>query len=101
MDQFLRRAESKTAFRRILCIWLRSLGLTSARIGHAIGWKPGTVRSVQSVYTRKGEAAFARLERGGRRRAYLSLTEETEVLRPFIRYAMRTHHPLNIGGLKH
>ena len=81
----LQRAKSKAEFQRIQCLWLRAaLGLSSEQVATAIGWRPTSVRRVQSLYLRQGEVVFEGVGRGGRRRQNLTVEQERQLLEPFV-----------------
>ena len=89
----MKRAESKSAFQRIQCVWLRApLGLSVTEIAPAVGWSPNTVRGLHSRFLRHGEVAFASVGRGGRRHQNATVEEERELLRGFFAQA-------EIGGV--
>ena len=78
----LQRAKSKAEFQRIQCVWLRAaLGLSSAQV--AIGWRPTSVRRVQSLYLRQAEVVLLGVGRGGRRQN-LTGEQERQWLEPFV-----------------
>jgi hypothetical protein len=90
LGQRLRTARTADELRRTLCIWLRlMLQLKPDEIALAIGWTTGSVRQLHSRFLRSGEQALATRapRRGGRRQALLSLEEEAELVRVFVKYA--------------
>ncbi len=96
----LQAAPGKLEYQRIQCVWMGgALGLTSKQISIAIGWNAGSVRRIQALYRRLGTDAFDSAERGGRRRQNMSLQQEADLLKPFLRYT-RVGFPLNIQGVK-
>lgn len=80
----LQKAKTKAEYQRVQCVWLRAaLGLSSAQVAQAIGWRPTSVRRLQSRYLREGERALQGVGRGGRRHQNLTLEEERDWLAPF------------------
>lgn len=80
----LKKAKTKGEYQRVQCLWLRaSLGLSSEQVAQAIGWRPTSVRRLQSRYLREGERALEGVGRGGRRRQNLTLDEERALLAQF------------------
>ncbi len=81
----LQRAKSKAEFQRIQCLWLRAaLGLSSEQVATAVGWRPTSVRRVQSLYLRQGGVVFEGVGRGGRRRQNLTGEQERQLREPFV-----------------
>jgi hypothetical protein len=88
LAELLGKAENKTDFQRIQCVWLRAeLGLSSAQVALALGWRPATVRKIWSHYLARGENTLWTKARGGRRRANFSLEEESLFLKGFFQAA--------------
>jgi len=88
LEALLKKAKTKADFQRIQCVWLRILfGFTSELVAQAVGWRPGTVKKIWSDYFSRKEKALLGKGRGGRRRANLSLEEETRLLGGFFRKA--------------
>jgi transposase len=84
----LLRTTSKADFQRVQVVWLRAtLSLPSDKVALAVGWSPATVRKIWSQYFSQGEKALLGVGRGGRRRANLSLAEETSLLDRFFNEA--------------
>lgn len=80
----LKKAKTKAAFQRVQCLWLRAaLGLSSEQVAEAIGWRPTSVRRLQSHYLRAGERALEGAGRGGRHRQNLTLEQERALLAQF------------------
>lgn len=81
----LKRARTKGEFQRIQCLWLRAaLGWNANQVAAAVGWRPTSVRRVQSRYLREGEAILQSPGRGGRRHENLSREEEQRLLDEFV-----------------
>jgi transposase len=81
----LKEARSKAEFQRVQCLWLRvALGLDANQVAQALGWRPTSVRRLQSQYWRQGEALWQRRGRGGRRHQNLTLGEEARLLAGFL-----------------
>ena len=80
----LKKAKTKAAYQRVQCLWLRAaLGLSSEQVAQAIGWRPTSVRRLQSRYLREGERTLQGVGRGGRRHQNLTLEEERDLLTQF------------------
>ncbi len=80
----LKKAQTKAAYQRVQCLWLRAaLGLSSDQVAAAIGWRPTSVRRLQSRYLHEGERALEGTGRGGRRRQNLTLEQERGLLSQF------------------
>ncbi|HEY6271347.1 MAG TPA: helix-turn-helix domain-containing protein [Terriglobales bacterium] len=78
----LKGARTIWQYQKALCVWLRAaLGLNSKQVAKALGWTPASVRRVQALYLRQGDAAIKGPGRGGRRREILSIKQERELLR--------------------
>ena len=59
LETALKKAKTKAAYQRVQCLWLRAaLGLSSEQVAQAIGWRPTSVRRLQSRYLREGERAL-------------------------------------------
>ena len=77
----MKKARTKGEYQRVQCLWLRArLGMNANQVAVALCWTQPAVRKVQADYLRRGEAAFRRQGRGGRRHAYLEPSEETALL---------------------
>ena len=88
LKELLTKTKSKADFQRVQVVWLRAvLGLSSGQTALAVGWSQGTVKKVWSLYFSHGEQALLGKGRGGRRRANLSLEEETRLLAGFFHTA--------------
>lgn len=84
LKKAMKQTKTKADFQRVQCVWLRAqLGLSSSQVAHAVGWSPGTVRRLWSVYFSQGEQALLGQGRGGRRHAHLSVAEEQRLLARF------------------
>ncbi len=85
LKELLEKTETKADFKRVLSVWLRaSLGLSSEQVALGINLSPATVRKNWSQYFTQGEKALLGEGRGGRRRANLSLEEESALLADFL-----------------
>ena len=88
--QALLNSQSKRELQKVMCVWLKLLlGLTSEQIALSIGWTSNHVRKIQSRYSREGIQCFQEKARGGRKREYLSLARERQILDKFARRAKR------------
>src|SRR5208337_4412101 len=86
----LNRADSKSEFQRIQCLWLRaSLHLSSTQVAVAIGWHPNSVKKLQAQYFLEGESSLEVSKSGGRYRENMSFEEEKAFLAPFFEKAKR------------
>jgi transposase len=84
----LPQMKTKAAYQRFQCVWLRAtLGLSALQIAQALGWKPQSVRQLQSDYAREGEAVLWGKPTGGRRHAHFTAEEERALLAPFLEQA--------------
>ena len=81
----LKQARRKGEFQRVQCLWLRAaLGLNANQVATAVGWRPTSVRRLQSRYLREGNAVLKGRGRGGRRHENLPWEEEQRVLEGFL-----------------
>ena len=84
LNKLLKKTKTKAGFQRVQCIWLRAaFSMSSDQIALAVGLSPATVKKLWSQYFFDGEGALISRERGGRRRANLSLEEEKKLLGQF------------------
>jgi transposase len=84
----LPQRKTKAADQRFQGVWLRAtLGLSALPIAQALGWKPQSVRQLQSDYAREGEAVLWGKPTGGRRPAHFTAEEERALLAPFLEQA--------------
>ena len=82
LEVAMRKARTKGEYQCTQCLWLRAkLGMNANQVALALCWTPSAVRKVQADYLRRGEAAFRRLGRGGRRHSYLEPSEEQALLK--------------------
>lgn len=80
----LKQSEDKATYQRVQCLWLRAaLGLSAPQVAQALGWSLSAVHHVQARYLRQGPAALRSPGRGGRAHAYLSASEEQQLLARF------------------
>jgi transposase len=85
LKSLLKQAKTKSEFQRIQAVYFRvATDMTPEDIADALGWHPGTVRNIHSLYLRKGEGAFRSTVRGGRHRENLTKEEEDLLLAPFL-----------------
>jgi transposase len=86
----LLKSQTKLELQKILCVWMKlSLELNAKQIALSIGWTAGRVRKMQSRFSRDGIQGFYKKPRGGRKREYLSLDRERQILDKFARRAKR------------
>jgi transposase len=84
LTRLMREVTTKTDYRRVLCLWLRTaLGLPAAEIAVALGWRTSSVYDLQSRYLHEGSEALLGVGRGGRHRALLSIDQEQDLLASF------------------
>jgi hypothetical protein len=87
---YLKSADSVPFFKRVLCLWLRiTQGFTPDQIALSIGWRPASVRRIQSLFLRDGTSCLKGVGRGGRRRENLSREDEKAFLAPYAYRAKR------------
>lgn len=85
LKSLLKQAKTKSEFQRIQAVYLRvATDMVPEDIADALGWHPGTVRNIHSLYLRRGEDAFQLTVRGGRHRENLTKEEEDLLLAPFL-----------------
>ncbi len=88
LRELLGKVKTKADFRRVQCVWLRAaLDLSSSDTATAVGWRPGTVRVVQSQYFKQGPSVLVGQGRGGRRHENLSREQEKGLLATFLERA--------------
>jgi transposase len=94
LSEKLRAARSLDSYKRIQSVLLRvHLGCTSEQIAQLLGLSVSTVNIIHSRWIQEGYDSFEMLQRGGRRRQYLSPTQEKEFLEPFIQRVQEGHMP--------
>ena len=76
----LKKARTKGQYQRVLCVWLRALGVPSRQVARILDWNPVAVRQLQARYLHEGEAAFEGRGRGGRHHQNLTVGDEREFL---------------------
>ena len=90
LEQLLKKVKTKTQFQRVQCLWLRaSLGLSSQDVAIAIGWNASSVRHLQALFLKEGEAVLQASKRGGRYRANITTDEENSFLASFLEKSVR------------
>ena len=88
LTTLLAQAPSPAVSQRIQCVRLRAvLGLSAPQIAPVLDWQPQSVRRLQAAYLRQGEALLTGKPQGGRRPQNLTVTQEQEVLAPFLAQA--------------
>lgn len=89
MRSLLRQATNAWEVRRIQCILMRvALAMSSEDIAPLVCLHPGSVRRIWMQYLDEGDAALLGEERGkARGNAHLTLMQEWNMLRPFLRKA--------------
>ena len=84
LTRVLQQADTKTDYRRVLCLWLRAaLGLSAAEIALALDWRTSSVYNLHSRYLQEGAEVLFSAGRGGRHRAWLSFEQEQQLLASF------------------
>jgi transposase len=83
LEASLEERWARDAFLRFQCVWLRhQLDLTATEISQALLLSVSTVRRIHAEFVREGRSAIeGKGNRGGRRRGYLTLSEEVAFLR--------------------
>jgi transposase len=78
----LHGARTIDEYRRVLCIWLRAVGLSGAQVAAALDMTTDAVHRFQARYFVEGhEAVLGGPGRGGRRREVLPYREEQKLFR--------------------
>lgn len=84
----LKRANSHSEYQRIQCVLIRvTLGSSAAEIAQLLGWSRATVHVLHSRWAKEGDAIFELRGRGGRHHQHLSVTQEQDLLAPFVQRA--------------
>jgi transposase len=100
MFQWVQSAPDQAAYRCRMCIWLTHTGkLHAAKVAHILGVSKQAVWLWIRQYNELGPAGLERHGRGGRRWGLMTLTQETELLRPFFR-RLRLGHALKPDEVK-
>ena len=85
LKRLLKEAKHKGDYQRIQCVLLRAgLGLNASEVASLVGWSPGRIKQVWSLYFKAEAAALLGRGRGGRRRENLSLEQEKRLLQGFM-----------------
>ena len=94
LEAWVRQARSREEYQRRLAIWMTLTGPFPAhRVASLLVVSKQAVWLWVSQYNRQGPEGLQRRGRGGRRRAYLSLPQETALLRSLQRDARRGEVP--------
>jgi len=94
LEAWVRQARSREEYQRRLAIWMTLTGPFPAhRVASLLVVSKQAVWLWVSQYNRQGPEGLQRRGRGGRRRAYLSLPQETALLRSLQRDAQRGEAP--------
>jgi len=100
LSKLLKATKTKSEYQRILCVWLRSaMDMTPEEIGLAVGFKPATIRQIQSSFLRHGEKVFQGVGRGGRRHENLTREEEKTFLQEYFQKAEKGEI-VEVGSIK-
>lgn len=100
VEEALRESTTKSQFQRVLCVWLKLLfSLSSDEIALATGFRPSSVRNVQSRFKKLGIESFLHKSKGGRKRENISFHRETQILSKFARRARRGF-ALDVGQIQ-
>ena len=88
MFQWLQSAPDEPAYKRRLAIWLTYTGkLHANKVAKVLGVSTQAVWLWIRQYNDSGPSGLKRNGRGGRRWGFMTLQQEAELLRPFIRKA--------------
>ena len=91
---WVKSSPDEPAYKRRMAVWLTQKGrLHAHKVAEILGVSVQAVRLWIGQYNKKGPAGLKRRGRGGRRRAFLSLTQECEILGPFIQRAQNGDVP--------
>ncbi len=95
MLAWVKNAPDEAACKRRMAVWLTLEGRLYARkVAEILGVSVQAVRLWICQYNEGGPAALDRQGRGGRRWAFLTLSQERQVLRPFIDRARNGDVPM-------
>jgi transposase len=83
LRRLLDQVETKADYQRVLCLWLRALGLSATEIARTLGWRTSSVYHLHSRYLHEGITVLLGAGRGGRHHALLSPEQERRLLAPF------------------
>lgn len=84
LERLLKDSTSKSQMQRVQCVLLRARqGMNCNEVATMVGWHPGYVRQVWSLYLKEGIGGLVCQNRGGRRRSNLSLDEERTLVEGF------------------
>ncbi len=105
LEAWVREARSREEYQRRVAIWITLTGPFPAhRVASLLVVSKQAVWLWVSQYNRLGPDGLQRRGRGGRRRAYLSLTQEAALLKSLQRRAQRGEAPTSQasprGGLE-
>ena len=88
MFQWLQDAPDESSYKRRTAIWLTHTGkLHAKKVAETLGVSTQAVWSWIRQYNTYGPDGLERKGRGGRRWAFLTIKQEAELLKPFIRRA--------------
>lgn len=94
LEAWVRKARSREEYQRRTAIWMTLTGPFPAhRVARLLVVSKQAVWLWVSQYNRQGPEGLQRQGRGGRRRAYLSLTYEAELLKSLQKRAQRGEPP--------
>lgn len=86
MFQWLQKAPDESSHKRRMAIWLTHTGeLHANKVAEILNVSTQAVWLWIGQYNAKGPSGLDRKGRGGRRWCYLSLTEESQLIKPFMR----------------
>ncbi|MFC1677725.1 helix-turn-helix domain-containing protein [Planctomycetota bacterium] len=90
MFQWLQSAPDEKSYKRRLCIWLTHTGkLHANKVADILNVSTQAVWLWIGQYNRYGPSGLKRKGRGGRRWAFLTLEQEAELLKPFVKDAKK------------
>lgn len=88
LERLLKNTTSKSQLQRIQCVLLRARrGMSSDEVAAMVGWSPGWVRQVWSLFLQEGLDGLICQERGGRRRSNFTVSQEQALVDRFVEQA--------------
>ena len=94
MFQWLQNATDQHAYKRLMAIWLTHTGnLHANKVAEILAVSTQAVWLWIRQYNKYGPKGLERKGRGGRRWAFLTIQQEAELIKPFIRKALTGNPP--------